>query len=244
MLLTKSAREVKGKWTGLKINILGGFTMHFTTSGQEKMLLGVGNFSCNWGTHICGLYETEAERDEIIFGFLKQGSLVGDIQLYCPVERSSDEFFRDFAAFCPECVHKLHDVNHFDLKTARELYYPNGIFDPWHMDKALNAYYIFSQSHGKRNIRATAEMSWALENITGIDYLMAYEARLNYFIPGKPWISICMYNTSKFSGAMIMNVLQTHPYVINGGIITQNPYYIHPDKWLSENAPQFLTSKE
>jgi hypothetical protein len=28
---------------------------------------------------------------------------------------------------------------------------------------------------------------------------------------------------------------------ICGGIITQNPYYTHLDKWLAENAPQFLT---
>jgi hypothetical protein len=218
--------------------------MHFRTSDQEIMLLGIGDYSCNWGTHICGLYETETERDEIIFGYLHQGAIVGDMQLYCPVERNADEFYRDFSTFCPECSHKLHDFNHFDLKSARELYYPDGKFDPWRMDSALNDYYTHSQSSGKRNIRATAEMAWALENIPGIDYLMAYEARLNYFIPGKPWISICMYNTSKFSGALIMNVLRTHPFTINGGIITQNPYYIHPDIWLSENAPQFLTRQE
>ncbi|MFP4053584.1 MAG: hypothetical protein ACLFV7_06955 [Phycisphaerae bacterium] len=35
---------------------------------------------------------------------------------------------------------------------------------------------------------------------------MAYESRSNYFIPGKPWISICLYNVTRFSGADIMNV--------------------------------------
>jgi hypothetical protein len=70
---------------------------------------------------------------------------------------------------------------------------------------------------------------------------MAYEARLNYFIPGKPWMSICMYNLSRFDGKTIMNVLQTHPYTISkGGIVTKNPYYVHPDIWLAENAPEYL----
>jgi hypothetical protein len=50
-----------------------------------------------------------------------------------------------------------------------------------------------------------------------------------------------MYNVNKFDGATIMNVLRTHPYTISGGVITQNPYFIHPDKWLAENAPQFST---
>ena len=214
--------------------------MYIKTSDQEILQLGIGNYSCNWGTHICGLYESEKERDEIVFGFLRQGHLAGDLQLYSPVERSQDEFYQEFSAFYPECSTNLHKPEHFNLISAKDLYYPNGVFDPKHMDVALNDYYINSQTSGKRNVRATAEMVWALEAIPGIEYLMAYEARLNYFIPGKPWISICMYNVNRFSGSMIINVLRTHPFTINGGVITKNPYYVHPDKWLSENAPQFL----
>jgi hypothetical protein len=86
-------------------------------------------------------------------------------------------------------------------------------------------------------------MVWALDAIPGVEHLMAYESRLNNFIEGKPWISICLYNLNRFSGATIMNVLKTHPYTISGGIITANPYYQEPEKWLSENAPQFLEQK-
>lgn len=213
--------------------------MHIKTSDQESLELGFGNYSCNWGTHICGLYESEKERDEIIFGYLRQGYLDGDMQLYCPVERTSNEFFQDFPGFCPECCDHIHDANHFSLLSAQELYYPDGTFDPRKMDEGLNSYYESSQENGRRNIRATAEMVWALDAIPGIEHLMAYESRLNYFIPGKPWISICMYNVTKFSGSIIMNVLRTHPYTINAGIITKNPFFVHPDKWLAENAPQF-----
>ncbi|MBK9391181.1 MAG: MEDS domain-containing protein, partial [Bacteroidetes bacterium] len=70
--------------------------------------------------------------------------------------------------------------------------------------------------------------------------LMAYESRLNYFMPGKPWISICLYNITKFSGSIIVNVLRTHPYTISGGIITQNPYYIDPDIYLATYFPEFI----
>jgi hypothetical protein len=83
-------------------------------------------------------------------------------------------------------------------------------------------------------------MVWALDAIPGIEHLMVYESRLNYFIPGKPWISVCMYNVTKFSGSVILNVLRTHPFTISGGVITQNPYYQNPDEWLKQNAPEFL----
>jgi len=213
--------------------------MHIKTSDQEKLNMGFGGYTCNWGLHICGLYETEAERDEIIFGFLHQGAIENDKQLYCPVEQTKVEFIKKYGELYPECKHHPHDQALFSINSARELYYPDGTFSPDSMDKGLTSFFEHSQKNGKRNIRATAEMVWALEAIPGVEHLMVYESRLNYFIPGKPWISICMYNVTKFSGKTIMNVLRTHPFTISGGIITQNPFYQNPDDWLRENAPEF-----
>jgi hypothetical protein len=218
--------------------------MHITTSKQESMNLGFGHYTCNWGTHMCGLYETAGERDEIILGFLHQGDLEGDLQLYCPVEQSPETFITTYQGQYPACARHVHDPGRFRLLGAKELYYPNGTFSPRSMDRGLAEFYAASQQQGKRNIRATAEMIWALEAVPGVEHLMAYESRLNYFIPGKPWISICLYNITRFSGATLMKVLQTHPFTISGGAITQNPYYQDPDEWLRANAPNFLGEQE
>ena len=56
--------------------------MLLKTSDQEKLELGFGNYSCNWGIHIAGLYESESERDTIINGYLAQGAKNGDIQFW------------------------------------------------------------------------------------------------------------------------------------------------------------------
>lgn len=214
--------------------------MYLKTSKQDKLDLGIGNYSCNWGIHIAGLYDNEKEKDEIINGFLAEGANAGDMQLYVPAEQTEEEFKQKFKDFCPSCKNKLEDHNHFSISSVKELYYPNGVFSPIAMDEGLEAFYKESQKNGRRNIRATAEMAWALEAIPGIEHLMAYESRLNYFIPGKPWISICMYNTTKFDGLTIMNVLKTHPYTISGGVLMQNPYFEDPNKWLAKNAPEFI----
>ncbi len=214
--------------------------MHIKTSNQAKFDMGFGNYTCNWGLHICGLYETEEGRDQLIFGFLEKGNSEGDLQLYVPAERSFEDFKSKFSAHYPHCENDLEDTNKFQLMSAKELYYRNGNFSPHLMDKGLNEFFTASQRNGERNIRATAEMTWALEGIPGVEHLMVYESRLNYFIPGKPWIIMCLYNVSKFDGATIMNVLRTHPFSINRGIIAQNPFYQDPDIWLRENAPEFL----
>ncbi len=214
--------------------------MHIKTSDQEKLDFGFGGYTCNWGLHIAGLYQNEEERDEIIYGFLHQGDLENELQLYCPVEQTEEEFVKKYGQKYPDCKHHVHDPKKFSLLDAKALYYPDGTFSPRAMDKGLGEFYEESQKDGKKNVRAAAEMVWALDAIPGVEHLMVYESRLNYFIPGKPWISICLYNLNKFSGSQIMQVLQTHPFTISGGTITQNPYYQHPDDWLRENAPEFL----
>ena len=216
------------------------FKMYLKTSNQEKLNLGIGQYQCNWGIHIAGLYENVAERDEIVMGFLHAGEVNGDLQFYAPAERSMDNFKQAYCHNHPDSCQHLENPEIFQLSTPQSLYYPEGVFSPWTMDENLNRFYRQSQKKGLRNVRATAEMTWALEAVPGTEHLMAYESRLNYFIPGKPWISICLYNITKFDGATIMNVLRTHPYTLNGGVITENPYYQDPDVWLSENSPQFL----
>lgn len=214
--------------------------MHIHTSNQDTLHLGFGGYTANWGFHMAGLYENEAERDEIITGYLATGAEANNLQLYTPVEQSAEAFKQKILKHKPGLKEKLEDPDILKIQYAKYLYYPKGYFSPWEMDKSLNTFYENEAQNQGRSVRATAEMSWAIEAIPGTENLMAYESRLNYFIPGKPWISICMYNLKKFSGDIIMQVLQTHPYVINGGIITQNPYYQDPDAWLAKNAPEFL----
>ncbi|MBN2436421.1 MAG: MEDS domain-containing protein [Spirochaetes bacterium] len=218
--------------------------MKIKSSDQPELNLGFGDHVCNWGIHIAGLYENDTQRDDIIYGFLNQGLIEKDIDLFCPVERSIDGFIDSFASHCGRKKSELLTNDNFQILPAKDIYYPNGTFSPFEMDKNLNSFFEESQKNGPRNIRATAEMVWALDAVPGREHLFAYESRLNYFIPGKPWVSICMYNTTKFSGSTIMDVLRTHPYTISNGVLMQNPYFIDPDIWLAENAPQFLYSKD
>jgi len=216
--------------------------MYIQTSTQEKLNLGIGNYQCNWGIHIAGLYETEAEREEIVMGYLHQGDIDGDLQLYTPVEHSVEDFQHSYSEAYPKCNSHLYNDKHFQVISAEKLYYPDGTFSTEKMDENLDAFYRESQKTGRRNVRATSDMAWALEKIPGTEHLMVYESRLNYFIPGKPWISLCLYNITKFDGATIMNVLRTHPYTLNGGVLTENPYYQDPDIWLAENRASVLKS--
>ena len=43
-----------------------------------------------------------------------------------------------------------------------------------------------------------------------------------------------MYDTAKFGGGIVMDVLRTHPMAIVGGVLQDNPFYVPPDQFLRE----------
>ena len=82
--------------------------------------------------------------------------------------------------------------------------------------------------------RMMAHMDWALEKQPGIDDLVEYEARVNYIWPRYKDVAICVYDLAKFGGHIVMDILRTHPMVLIGGIIHENPFFVPPDEFLRE----------
>ncbi len=85
---------------------------------------------------------------------------------------------------------------------------------------------------GFRVSRSIGHMEWALEDLPGVEDLVEYEARLNYMLPRYDDPVICVYDLSRFSGAVVVDILRTHPMVIIGGTLQENPFYVPPDEFL------------
>jgi DNA-binding NarL/FixJ family response regulator len=46
--------------------------------------------------------------------------------------------------------------------------------------------------------------------------------------------SICAYDLGQFRGDIIINIMRTHPMVIIGGILQENPFFVPPDEFVRE----------
>ena len=87
---------------------------------------------------------------------------------------------------------------------------------------------------GYAKTRFLAQMEWALVDMPGIDDLIEFETRVNYVVPKYDDPVICAYDLSKFGATTVMYALRTHPVVIIGGLLQENPFYVDPDELLSE----------
>jgi hypothetical protein len=91
---------------------------------------------------------------------------------------------------------------------------------------------------GYAKTRFLAQMEWALVDLPGTDDLIEFETRVNYVVPKYDNPVICAYDLSKFSASTVMYALRTHPVVIIGGSLQENPFYVDPDELLRELREQ------
>jgi hypothetical protein len=82
--------------------------------------------------------------------------------------------------------------------------------------------------------RFIADMSWVLNDPGALDHLLEFECRANLVLPKAGDIVICVYDLDKFSAAIVIDALRTHPIVLIGGIVQRNPFYVPPEELLKE----------
>jgi hypothetical protein len=87
---------------------------------------------------------------------------------------------------------------------------------------------------GYGQTRFMGHMEWALLDLPGTSDLMEYETLVNYMIPKYAGYVICTYDLTKFGASVVMDALRTHPAVIIGGLLQENPFFVPPDELLRE----------
>jgi hypothetical protein len=181
--------------------------------------------------HICGFFDSEDERYDVILPYLKEG-LENNEEVLNILESTSyqDHCKRLNNAGIP--VNEKLESKQLKVLSADETYLKGGSFAADRMYKLVEQALIDAHENGYDSIRACGDMTWALRNIEGTDELIEYEARLNELTPRHSCSLICMFDVNRFSGRAMADILATHPYVILNGTIHSNPHYIEPLQYL------------
>ena len=77
-------------------------------------------------------------------------------------------------------------------------------------------------------------MDWLFFDKPAVNNLIEYEALLNHVLSKYDAPVICNYDLSKFGASVAMDIMRTHPLVIIGGLLRENPFFVPPDQFLNE----------
>ena len=186
----------------------------------------------NVGDHICGFYRRPAERDEILIPFLVEGVRAGDT-CTCVVDSCTPD---EVLAAMAEQVDVGPPVagSQLEVLDSDSTYLAGGGFLPERMLQFWEgrARQVPAPA-GTSFARNIGDMSWAHRNERVVGDLIGYESALNRIISNFPQVSLCLYDLTRCSGELIMDVLKTHPKALLGGMVIDNPYYLEPDEFLA-----------
>jgi len=189
--------------------------------------LGVPGVELRPGDHICAFYPSLAERDRILIPYLNEGLSAGD-KCVCVVD-STDP--RDLIGSLTAGIDL--GVPQIEVSGSEDTYLEGGHFSTERMIDFWDVSVGEAMAGGFSFVRAAGEMTWALRQMPGVEELIGYEAKLNKFLPKYPQVIVCLYELGRFTGEVLVEVLKTHPKVLLGGMLLDNPYYLEPDEFLA-----------
>jgi hypothetical protein len=192
--------------------------------------------------HICAFFNSTDEEHRVLRSFIKDGFDQGDkaFHLVNPVRR--EEHLKRLAEAGIN-VQEAMDIGQLEVRPWQDGPLHGERFDQdiWlaSFEKVLQS----GPAAGYAQTRFLADMEWALVDLPGAEDLIEFETRVNYVVPKYDDMVICVYDLSKFNATVVMDALRTHPVVIVGGLLQENPFFVPPDQFLLEIRERRLLRK-
>lgn len=183
--------------------------------------------------HVCALFNSIDEEHSVLRSFFKDGFDHGDKSVHVvDPEQSHDHLARLREAGID--VEKAVARGQLDVKGWPDVYLQGDRFDKDVMLATMEGLLSSGQKSGYKRVRLVADMEWALLDKPGVEDLVEYETLLNHLLPKYDDTVICSYDLSRFGARVIIDIMRTHPVVIVGGVLQENPFFVPPDQFLLE----------
>lgn len=185
--------------------------------------------------HACAFFHTKEEEYRVLMPFIMEGFERGDRAFHI-VDAEHRAAHLDRLAHQGVDISAAEAAGQLEVQDWRETYLKDGRFDQDLMIETLLKIIDPSNAPPGKTSRNIANMEWALEDRPGTHDLVEYEARLNQALPKQHAPVVCTYDLSKFDASVVIDIMRTHPMVIIGGILQENPFFISSEQMLKELA--------
>lgn len=195
---------------------------------SDALDLGVTGIEAALGDHICGLYSNQVQRDQIMLPFLEAGLAAGD-KCICVVDGTDPTEVvaalgtdADIATFVAD--------KQLEVIRAPDMYLRSGGFSADEVIGSWKAAMSDVMYDGRFDVVRAVE-TWSRRDVVpDMAELMLLESEMNRFLPLYPQVVVCLYDIGRFGSGIIVDLLKTHPRMLIGGMLVENPYYTSPDE--------------
>jgi hypothetical protein len=169
---------------------------------SERRDVGISGLDLRLGDHVGAIYKGQEQRDEVMLPFVRAALRSGDTCV-CLIDDPDRERF---------------------LSRLGEHSDPRGGVDVRRLEL---------RSSGDLQIRAPsaaggASATWVVTEPSDPDEFAAHEAQLSRFAPWPTVIALCLYDLDRFGGGFLLDVLSSHPKILLGSMVVENPYSAQP----------------
>jgi MEDS: MEthanogen/methylotroph, DcmR Sensory domain len=183
--------------------------------------------------HICAFFNDLDEQHRVLRSFIQEGFERGDKAFHIV----DPELWKDHLKRLADAgidVRQAMDTGQLELRRWQDAYLRDDRFDQDAMLGLLDEVFQSGAASSYPLTRFVSRVEWALVDKAGRDNWLEYETRVNYVMAKYDDPAICTYDLSKFSASVLIDIMRTHPVVIIGGVLQENPFFVPPDQFLLE----------
>src|SRR5687767_8326830 len=187
----------------------------------------------NRSCHVCAFFHSKEDEYRVLMPFIKDGFEKGDRAFHVVDPRHRDAHLRRLESEGVD-VAGAEASGQLEVRRWQDAYIKDDHFDQYRMIRTIKEALDPAKKAPGKVTRLVANMEWALEDLPGVHDIVEYETRLNHVLPDYHDPVVCTYDLSRFDASVVIDIMRTHPMVIIGGILQENPFYVPPDEMLKE----------
>ena len=183
--------------------------------------------------HVCAFFHSKEEEYRVLMPFIKDGFEKGDRAFHVVDPKHRPDHLKRLEREGID-VADAEAKGQLEVRRWQEAYIKDDHFDQHRMIGTIKEALDPAKKPPGKMTRLVANMEWALEDLPGVHDIVEYETRLNQVLPAYHDPVVCTYDLSRFGASVVMDIMRTHPMVIIGGILQDNPFFVPPDEFLEE----------
>lgn len=202
-------------------------------SANSERSIHLAGFNLGKHRHVCAFFNNQEQEDKVLVPFLKEGIDQGE-KVFFSIEPESRQHLMEKLRLAEVDITQALERGQLELKKWDEVYARDGHFAPDSTLAIIDDTRTQSRNQGFALTRFVGHMKWFSDYGIGIDKLLEYEIKLNSVLPRYPDPVICVYDLAKVSAGAVLDILRTHPVVLIGDLVAENPFFVPSDVLLRE----------